>query len=97
MTGGAFLSCDFPAGAMADREHEELLKQYSKFRALASDIDGCLQVFEKSKDWSDYVSGLSRLIKVFQVCTASRPLCIQCSSRKTIDTSLFRAPATGIL
>jgi len=51
---------------MADRECEELLKQYPKFRALASDVEGCLQVFERSKEWSDYVSGLSRLIKVFQ-------------------------------
>ena len=53
---------------------QELAKQYPKFRALAADIEGCLRVFDSSKEWSDYVSGLSRLIKVLQRPDYADPL-----------------------
>jgi hypothetical protein len=45
---------------------DELCKRHAKFRAFSSEIDGCLVMFEKSKEWSDYVGALTKLIKVFQ-------------------------------
>jgi hypothetical protein len=46
------------------KEVEDLGKSYPKFKAFAQEIEGCLQLFERSREWSDYVSVLSRLIKV---------------------------------
>ncbi|EKX36635.1 hypothetical protein GUITHDRAFT_78784, partial [Guillardia theta CCMP2712] len=51
---------------MADREVEELSKQFPKFKSFATEVENCLSLFERSKEWSDYVSALSRLIKVLQ-------------------------------
>ena len=43
---------------------DELARTHPKFRAFANEIDGCMQLFERSREWSDYVSALSKLIKV---------------------------------
>jgi len=54
-------------------EIEELARSHPKFRAFANEIDSCLQLFERSKEWSDYVSALSKLIKVcHSACIARR-------------------------
>jgi hypothetical protein len=45
---------------------DDLSKRFYKFRAFSSEIDGCLLMFEKSKEWSDYVGALTKLIKVVQ-------------------------------
>lgn len=50
---------------MADtRERDELGRSHPKFKAFAGEVEACLQLFERSKEWSDYVSALSKLIKV---------------------------------
>ncbi|KAJ1489122.1 hypothetical protein T484DRAFT_1780895 [Baffinella frigidus] len=48
---------------MGDKEVEELARTYPKFKAFAGEVEACLQQFDRSKEWSDYVSALSKLIK----------------------------------
>lgn len=51
--------------AVGEKEEiDELTRTHPKFRAFAIEIDACMQLFERSREWSDYVSALSKLIKV---------------------------------
>ncbi|MGB1597561.1 MAG: hypothetical protein ACPIOQ_32700, partial [Promethearchaeia archaeon] len=72
---------------MEDEACNRQLQHFPKFRALAKEVEACLQVFEHAKDWSDYVSGLTRLIKVLQRAEF-------CDAAKVGDLSVIPDKAT---
>ena len=74
-------------GHMEDEACNRQLQHFPKFRALAKEVEACLQVFEHAKDWSDYVSGLTRLIKVLQRAEF-------CDAAKVGDLSVIPDKAT---
>jgi len=49
-----------------------LLATDAKYKKYAAKVDRCLQSFESVNEWADFISFLSRLLKVGQTVSSRR-------------------------
>lgn len=66
---------------------QSLLASDAKYKKFASQVDRCLQSFESVNEWADFISFLSRLLKVrWRGATARGPKLTMVDASNTFST-----------